>query len=203
MQERAEFLTGYQNAAYARRYTDFVARVQRAEQGLGSADALPLTFAVARYLFKLMAYKDEYEVARLHSAAAFRDKIDSMFEGDYQVHYHLAPPLLAKTNDKGELQKQKFGPSMTWAFRLLAPLKVLRGTALDPFGRTEERRLERALLASYQDTLNAYLEGLSVENHADALAFAKLPEQIRGFGHVKARHIEAVRAQWVALGGSL
>jgi indolepyruvate ferredoxin oxidoreductase len=203
VQERAEFLTGYQNAAYARRYTDFVVRVQRAEQGLGAADSLPLTFAVARYLFKLMAYKDEYEVARLHSAAAFRHKIDSMFKGEYQVHYHLAPPLLAKTNDKGELQKQKFGPAMARAFRLLAPLKVLRGTALDPFGHTEERRLERALLASYQDTLNAYLEPLSADKHADALAFAKLPEQIRGFGHVKARHIDAVRAQWVALGGSL
>jgi indolepyruvate ferredoxin oxidoreductase len=203
VQERAVFLTGYQNAAYARRYTDFVARVHSSEQGLGGAESLSLTFAVARYLFKLMAYKDEYEVARLHSAAAFRDKLGAMFEGDYQVHYHLAPPLLAKTNEKGELQKQKFGPHMAWAFKLLAPLKVLRGTALDPFGHTEERRLERALLANYQDRLNAYLEKLSAENQADALAFAKLPEQIRGFGHVKARHIAAVRAQWVALGGIL
>ena len=205
VEERAEFLTGYQNAAYARRYTDFVARAQRAEQALADAavSSLPLTFAVARYLFKLMAYKDEYEVARLHSAAAFRDKIGSMFEGDYQVHYHLAPPLLAKTNDKGELQKQKFGPYMAWAFTLLAPLKVLRGTALDPFGRTDERRLERALLANYQDTLNTYLEKLRADNQADALAFAKLPEQIRGFGHVKAHHIAAVRPQWVALGGKL
>ena len=205
VQERAVFLTGYQNPAYARHYTDFVTQVQRAEAGLGgvAAPSLPLTFAVARYLFKLMAYKDEYEVARLHSAAAFRDKVESMFEGDYQVHYHLAPPLLAKTNDKGELQKQKFGPHMAWAFKLLAPLKVLRGTALDPFGRTEERRLERALLANYQDRLNAYLETLSADNHGDALTFAKLPEQIRGFGHVKARHIAAVRAQWVALGGTL
>ena len=203
VQERAVFLAGYQNAAYARRYTDFVARVHSTEQALGGAESLSLTFAVARYLFKLMAYKDEYEVARLHSASAFRDKVESMFEGDYQVHYHLAPPLLAKTNDKGELQKQKFGPHMAWAFKLLAPLKVLRGTALDPFGRTEERRLERALLANYQDRLNAYLETLSADNHGDALTFAKLPEQIRGFGHVKARHIAAVRAQWVALGGTL
>jgi indolepyruvate ferredoxin oxidoreductase len=202
VQERAEFLTAYQNADYARRYTDFVARAQSSEQAVGGVDALPLTFAVARYLFKLMAYKDEYEVARLHSSAAFRDKMEAMFEGDYQVHYHLAPPLLAKTNDKGELQKQKFGPYTAWAFRLLAPLKVLRATALDPFGRTEERRLERALLANYQDTLRRDLEKLSADNHAQALAFATLPEQIRGFGHVKARHIAAVRAQWVDLGGT-
>ena len=92
---------------------------------------------------------------------------------------------------------------MAWGFRLLAPLKVLRGTALDPFGRTEERRQERALIASYQSTLASYIDKLCPTNAADALAFAKLPEQIRGFGHVKARHIAAVRAQWEGLGGSL
>jgi indolepyruvate ferredoxin oxidoreductase len=214
VQQRATFLTAYQNAAYARRYTDFVARVRHAEQssqaaGSGhvaqdaDAQALPLSFAVARYLFKLMAYKDEYEVARLHSDPAFGKKIGAMFEGDYQVHYHLAPPLLAKKNDQGELQKQKFGLLMAWGFKLLAPLKVLRGTALDPFGRTEERRQERALIASYQSTLASYLDKLGPSNAADALAFAKLPEQIRGYGHVKARHIAAVRGQWVGLGGSL
>ena len=214
VQQRATFLTAYQNATYARRYTDFVARVRQAEQASQVADsghapqpadaqALPLSFAVARYLFKLMAYKDEYEVARLHSDPAFGKKIGAMFEGDYQVHDHLAPPLLAKKNDKGELQKQKFGPLMAWGFRLLAPLKVLRGTALDPFGRTEERRQERALIASYQSTLASYIDKLCPTNAADALAFAKLPEQIRGFGHVKARHIAAVRAQWEGLGGSL
>jgi indolepyruvate ferredoxin oxidoreductase len=217
VQQRATFLTAYQNAAYARRYTDFVGQVREAEQatqaaqapGSGhapqptDAQALPLSFAVARYLFKLMAYKDEYEVARLHSDPAFGKKIGAMFEGDYQVHYHLAPPLLAKKNDKGELQKQKFGLLMAWGFKLLAPLKVLRGTALDPFGRTEERRQERALIASYQSTLASYLDKLGPTNAADALAFAKLPEQIRGFGHVKARHVAAVRAQWEGLGGSL
>jgi indolepyruvate ferredoxin oxidoreductase len=204
VQQRAAFLTDYQNAAYARSYTDFVAQVRQAEIAALGADtqALPLSFAVARYLFKLMAYKDEYEVARLHSDPAFGKKIGAMFEGDYQVHYHLAPPLLAKKNDKGELQKQKFGPSMAWGFKLLAPLKVLRGTALDPFGRSEERRQERALIVSYQATVRSFLSQLSASNAADALAFAKLPEQIRGFGHVKARHIAAVRGQWVALGGS-
>jgi indolepyruvate ferredoxin oxidoreductase len=214
VQRRAAFLTAYQNAAYARRYTDFVERVRQAEQSKqtsasgaapqdASAQALPLSFAVARYLFKLMAYKDEYEVARLHNDPAFGKKIAAMFEGDYQLHYHLAPPLLAKKNDRGELQKQKFGPRMAWGFKLLAPLKVLRGTALDPFGRTEERRQERALIASYQARVNAFVAKLGPDNAADALAFAKLPEQIRGFGHVKARHIAAVRPQWAALGGRL
>jgi indolepyruvate ferredoxin oxidoreductase len=204
VQQRARFLTAYQNAAYARRYTDFVERVRQAEQAAQPADAqaLPLSFAVARYLFKLMAYKDEYEVARLHSDPAFGKKIGAMFEGDYQVHYHLAPPLLAKKNDQGELQKQKFGPRMAWGFKLLAPLKVLRGTALDPFGASEERRQERALIASYQATLASYLNNLGPGNAADALAFAKLPEQIRGFGHVKARHVAAVRGQWLGLGGN-
>jgi indolepyruvate ferredoxin oxidoreductase len=170
-----------------------VRQVEQSLQAAGSghapqpadAQALPLSFAVARYLFKLMAYKDEYEVARLHSDPAFGKKIGAMFEGEYQVHYHLAPPLMA------------------WGFKLLAPLKVLRGTALDPFGRTEERRLERALIASYQATLASYVDKLSPTNAADALSFAKLPEQIRGFGHVKARHIAAVRAQWEGFGGSL
>jgi indolepyruvate ferredoxin oxidoreductase len=203
VQQRAAFLTDYQNAAYARSYTDFVAQVRQAELASLGADtqALPLSFAVARYLFKLMAYKDEYEVARLHSDPAFGKKIGAMFEGDYQVHYHLAPPLFAKKNDKGELQKQKFGPAMAWGFKLLAPFKVLRGAALDPFGRSEERRQERALIASYQATVRRFVSQLSAANAADALAFAKLPEQIRGYGHVKARHIAAVRGQWVALGG--
>jgi indolepyruvate ferredoxin oxidoreductase len=202
---RATFLTHYQNAAYARRYTDFVARVRQTElAALGTkAKDLPLSFAVARYLFKLMAYKDEYEVARLHSDPAFNQKIGAMFEGDYQVHYHLAPPLLAKRNERGELQKRKFGPAIAWGFRLLAPLKVLRGTVLDPFGASDERRQERALIGSYQNTLATYLEKLDSTNAADALAFAKLPEQIRGFGHVKARHIAAVRGQWVGLRGQL
>jgi len=150
-----------------------------------------------------MAYKDEYEVARLHSDPAFNQKIGAMFEGDYQVHYHLAPPLLAKRNERGELQKRKFGPAIAWGFRLLAPLKVLRGTVLDPFGASDERRQERALIGSYQNTLATYLEKLDSTNAADALAFAKLPEQIRGFGHVKARHIAAVRGQWVGLRGQL
>jgi indolepyruvate ferredoxin oxidoreductase len=202
--KRVDYLTGYQNAAYADSYAGFVEAVRRAEQGLapaadGKPSALPLTQAVARYLFKLMAYKDEYEVARLHTDGAFLSKVAAQFEGDVKLHYHLAPPLWAKHNDKGELQKQAFGPWVQTAFRLLAPLKVLRGSALDVFGYTAERREERALITEYRAALEAMLPLLNSTNRDAALAFAKLPEQIRGFGHVKARHLKAARQQWGSL----
>ncbi|WP_342131787.1 indolepyruvate ferredoxin oxidoreductase family protein [Hydrogenophaga sp. OTU3427] len=193
---RAEFLTGYQNAAYAQTYRDFVARVQQAESALGKTS---LTEAVARYLFKLMAYKDEYEVARLHTDPAFHERIAQMFEGDYTLKYHLAPPLLAKKNDKGELQKQTFGPAMLTAFRLLARLKGLRGGALDLFGRTEERRMERQLIADYRASIEEVLRGLNAGNHALALDIARLPEAIKGFGHVKERNLRAARGRWDGL----
>jgi indolepyruvate ferredoxin oxidoreductase len=200
---RVEFLTGYQNAAYAALYAAQVEQVRLAEAaldaGVNAVQKLPLTEAVARYLFKLMAYKDEYEVARLHSDAAFHSKVDGMFEGDFKVHYHLAPPLLARENEKGELQKSKFGPWMGLAFRLLAPLKVLRGGAFDVFGRTDERRQERALIQEYQKSIAGMLPLLDASNVDVAIAFARLPEQIRGFGHVKARNLAAVRPQWDSL----
>lgn len=191
---RAAFLTDYQNAAYARRYESFVNRVQEAESALGKT---LLSQTVARYLFKLMAYKDEYEVARLHTDRSFHDKVGAMFEGDFKLNYHLAPPMIAKKNDKGELQKQKFGPWMLTGFRLLARLKGLRGTALDPFGRTEERRMERALIAQYEASLEEILPLLNAANHAAAVEVARIPELIKGYGHVKARNVELAQQQWV------
>jgi len=196
VQHRVEFLTAYQNAAYARSYQTLVAKVHTAEQGLGMGDKLPLTEAVARYFFKLMAYKDEYEVARLHTGAAFQAKVSAMFEGDFKLHYHLAPPLLARTNDKGELQKSRFGPWMRLGFKLLAPMKIVRGTALDVFGKTEERRQERALIEEYRAAIEGILSTLSASNRDAAAAFARVPEQIRGYGHVKARHLVVARRQW-------
>ncbi|GIX24008.1 MAG: indolepyruvate ferredoxin oxidoreductase [Caldimonas sp.] len=193
---RVEFLTGYQNAAYATQYQGFVERVRAAEARLGSTR---LTEAVARYLFKLMAYKDEYEVARLHSDPAFLDKIAQQFEGDYRLRYHLAPPALAKRNERGELVKRPFGPWMLKAFRLLAPLKVLRGTPLDPFGHTAERKMERALIGRYKDTIEELLAGLHAGNLSLAVEIARLPEQIRGYGHVKERHLAQVLPRWEAL----
>ncbi|HWI84029.1 indolepyruvate ferredoxin oxidoreductase family protein [Ramlibacter sp.] len=193
---RVEFLTAYQNAGYAGSYRDFVERVRAAEAPLGRTS---LSEAVARGLFKLMAYKDEYEVARLHAASGFHEKIAAMFEGEYQVHYHLAPPLIAKRNEKGELQKRKYGPAMLGAFRVLARLKGLRGTPLDIFGRTEERRTERALIGEYRASIEQVLAGLNAGNHALATEIARIPEQIKGFGHVKARHLAAARGQWAQL----
>jgi indolepyruvate ferredoxin oxidoreductase len=146
-----------------------------------------------------MAYKDEYEVARLHTDTAFLQKISGMFEGDYTLNYHLAPPLVAKTNDKGELQKQKFGPLMRTGFKLLKHLKVLRGSAWDVFGYTEERRTERELIQQYTDSLDMVIAKLDTSNHALALELARIPEQIKGFGHVKARHLAAARLKWEAL----
>nr|WP_315228149.1 indolepyruvate ferredoxin oxidoreductase family protein [uncultured Limnohabitans sp.] len=197
--QRVAFLTDYQNAAYAQTYRTAVERVRAAEAPLQKTS---LTEAVARNLFKLMAYKDEYEVARLHTDAAFLQKINGMFEGDFKVNYHLAPPLIAKTNAKGELQKQKFGPFMLTGFKLLKHLKGLRGTAFDVFGNTEERRTERALIGDYQDSIDQVLAKLSADNHALAMDIARVPEQIKGFGHVKARHLAAVRGKWASLMGA-
>jgi indolepyruvate ferredoxin oxidoreductase len=214
---RTEFLTSYQNADYAQTYGAFVQKVKTAEealaqgltqaasQGVGpSAPALkhlPLTEAVARYLFKVMAYKDEYEVARLHTDPAFHAKINSMFEGDFKLNYHLAPPLIAKKNDKGELQKQKFGPAMLTAFRLLAKLKGLRGGAFDVFGKTEERRQECALIDDYRASVEEVLKNLTPTSHASAVEIARIPELIKGYGHVKERNLKAARAKWAALMG--
>jgi indolepyruvate ferredoxin oxidoreductase len=197
LKTRVEFLTGYQDAAYAAQYAAFVQRVETAEAALGSGRAL--SEAVARYLFKLMAYKDEYEVARLHTDPAFTAKVASMFEGDYKLVHHLAPPLLARRNDQGELLKQPFGPWMRSAFGWLAKLKGLRGGAFDVFGRSAERQAERALIGEYRETVEELLRGLTAGNLALAVEIARLPEDIRGYGHVKQRHLDAVRPKWAAL----
>ncbi len=196
IERRVAYLTDYQNATYAQSYLHFVGQVQQAESALGKT---LLTETVARYLFKLMAYKDEYEVARLHTDTAFLSRVNGMFEGDFKLNYHLAPPLMAETNDKGELVKQKFGPSMLMGFKVLAKLKFLRGTALDVFGRSDERRTERALVGEYQSSLNVILAQLTADNHSLAVDVARIPEQIKGFGHVKERNLKAARSQWTAL----
>ena len=190
---RVEFLTAYQNADYAATYRSWVDKVHAAEAPLGQTR---LTDAVARNLFKLMAYKDEYEVARLHTSQAFEQKLADMFEDGYTIKHHLAPPLLAKQNDKGELVKQAYGPMVRTAMRWLAPLKSLRGTAWDLFGKTEERRMERQLIADYQSALGLIVSKLNAGNHTLALELARLPEGIKGFGHVKARHAEAALKRW-------
>ena len=195
--KRVDFLTGYQDAAYAAQYKAYVDKVRAAEDKIGAGKAL--SEAVARYLFKLMAYKDEYEVARLHTDPAFLAKIESMFEGDYKLVHHLAPPLTAQRNDKGELVKQSYGPWMRKAFGVLAKLKGLRGGALDIFARTAERKTEVALIAEYRACIDELLKSLNATNLPQAAEIARIPEEIRGYGHVKERHLKAARAKWDAL----
>jgi indolepyruvate ferredoxin oxidoreductase len=161
--QRVDFLTNYQNANYAEKYKKFIDAVHHKEQILGKTS---LTETVARQLFKLMAYKDEYEVARLHTDKQFLERIQTQFEGDFKVFYHLAPPLVAKRNEKGQLLKQKMSPHMQLAFQGLARLKFLRGTFLDIFGRTEERQTERALIQEYMDAVSELLVSLNSNNHA-------------------------------------
>jgi len=189
---RVEFLTAYQDAAYAARYQAFVAKVRAAEAPLASTR---LCEAVARYLFKLMAYKDEYEVARLHTDRRFHERIAAQFEGDYRIAFHLAPPAIAKKNVQGELVKQRFGPWMLKALGVLARLKGLRGTAFDVFGATSERKTERALIGEYEACIEELLQTLSADRLAQAAEIARVPEEIRGYGHVKERHLATARAK--------
>jgi indolepyruvate ferredoxin oxidoreductase len=195
--KRVEFLTGYQDSVYAATYKAYVDKVRAAELKLG--DGTQLTEAVARGLFKLMAYKDEYEVARLHTDAAFLERVESMFEGDYKLVHHLAPPQTAKKNDKGEYIKQPYGPWVRKAFAVLARLKGLRGGALDIFARSDERKTERALIGEYRDCIDELLGTLSADRLALAAQIARIPEEIRGYGHVKQRHLEAARGKWAGL----
>ncbi|MDY7540046.1 indolepyruvate ferredoxin oxidoreductase family protein [Undibacterium sp. 5I1] len=197
--KRITFLTEYQDAAYALQYSEFVNKVKAAETSIADGKPLRLTEAVAKYLFKLMAYKDEYEVARLYTNGKFQQKIAGMFEGDYKINFHLAPPLLAKKDDKGHLIKQQFGPWMMKGFGILAKLKSLRGGAFDIFGYTAERKMERALPVEYKATVSKLLGQLTKDNLPKAVAIASIPEDIRGYGHVKERHFEAAKAKEASL----
>ena len=192
VERRVRFLTGYQNAAYAERYRSLVEKVRSIEKD--KVNSTRLTEAVARYYAKLLAYKDEYEVARLYTGGEFRKKIEGMFEGDYRMVFHLAPPLLARTDPaSGEPRKMRFGPWTMGLFKVLSSLKGLRGTPLDIFGYSEERKTERALVTEYEQTIERLLAGLSAQNHAVAVEIASLPEEIRGFGHIKARNLAAAQ----------
>ena len=151
-----------------------------------------LAEAVARNLFRLMSYKDEYEVARLYTSGEFEAGLRRQFEGGYRLRFHLAPPLLARRDpETGELRKREFGPWMFGAFRVLARMRRLRGTTWDLFGRTGERRMERRLIEDYRETVGDILDRLTPANHETAVALASVPEGIKGFGHVKARSVEA------------
>ncbi|MBC9878688.1 indolepyruvate ferredoxin oxidoreductase family protein [Bradyrhizobium sp. INPA01-394B] len=200
---RADFLTGYQDKAYAERYLAAVAKVRKAESA-----ALPtsteLTEAVAKNLFKLMSYKDEYEVARLYTDGSFARKVSEKFDGDFTLKYHLAPPIFAKRDKTtGHLQKQEFGGWMIHAFRVLARLKFLRGGAFDPFARAEERRTERNLIADYLAMIDQRIAGLKAEQIPLLVRLARVPEIIRGFGHVKEANVKLAAAEKARLEAEL
>jgi indolepyruvate ferredoxin oxidoreductase len=185
IERRVAFLTGYQNARYAARYRKLLDKV-RTVQAVRTPHEEGLTVAVARYYFKLMAYKDEYEVARLYTDGTFADRLNESFTGDFKLRFHLAPPLIARRDKtSGELKKSDYGPWILKVFRSLAKLKVVRGTPLDIFGYTAERRMERQLIHDYEATIEDILDSLTPENHHIAVEIASIPEKIRGYGHVK------------------
>ncbi|MFM9926225.1 indolepyruvate ferredoxin oxidoreductase family protein [Variovorax sp. H27-G14] len=197
VKDRTAFLKAYQNAAYAQRYAELVERVRAVEQQ-GRGTTL-LAKAVASGLFKLMAYKDEYEVARLYTDKRFMQKLGEQFEGKPVLRFHLAPPLLGRRDAEGRALKTSFGPWMLGAFRVLAMCRGLRGTALDVFGRTAERRMERQLIDDYRAMVEDLLARFERIDFDTALSLARLPEQIRGFGHVKEESVVTARVRWGAL----
>jgi indolepyruvate ferredoxin oxidoreductase len=196
---RRSALTDYQDAAYAQRYAALVERVRAAEKSVQPGSEA-LAEAVARNYFKLLAYKDEYEVARLYSDPEFERTLASTFEGDYRLRFHLAIPLFSRTDPNTGLPKKfAYGSWMRMAMKPLAKLKFLRGSALDVFGRSEERRLERELIGEYEKTVESLLSGLRADNLATAAEIARLPETIRGFGPIKQRNVATARAKQAEL----
>lgn len=194
---RKAFLTEYQDAACASRYEALVQRVRAAESALGDAGkGLRLTKAVARYYAKLLAIKDEYEVARLYTDGKFEAALKAQFEDWDHLSFHMAPPLIAKPGADGRAKKVELGSWTFKALKTLAKFKGLRGGALDLFGKTEERRIERQLIRDYEALVDELLAGLSAEKLDLAIKLARLPEGIRGYGHVKLANVVTVRAQW-------
>ena len=186
---RMKHLAGYQNDALAQRYKALVDKVRAAEQKAAPGRS-ELAEAVARNYSKLLSYKDEYEVARLHADAAFAAQLAGQFEGDYRLKFHLAPPIFSSRDPRtGHLIKQEFGAWMLPVFRMLAKLKGLRGTGFDIFGYTKERKTERALIGEYEALVAELLNGLSPANHALAVKLAAIPDDIKGYGHVKDAHL--------------
>ncbi|HWI10864.1 MAG TPA: DUF6537 domain-containing protein, partial [Burkholderiaceae bacterium] len=189
-------LTGYQNAAWARRFEAAVRRAQQAEQACSGSDAsLPLTRAVARSLMKLMSYKDEYEVARLYTDGGFQRQLADQFEGDVKLEFHMAPPLLARPKNGQPPKKIALGAWMLPAMKLLAKGKALRGSWFDLFGHTEERRMERNLVTQFERCIDELAANLTAERLPSAIQIAALPQSMRGYGHVKIANVALTRAR--------
>ncbi len=196
-------LAAYQDPRYAARLRALVERVERAERPLrADGESLELAPIVARTYAKLLAYKDEYEVARLYASEEFRRSIEDQFEGTYSLSVQLAPPLLARRGPDGLPRKMRFGPWVFPVFRALAAMRRLRGTPLDPFGYTAERRIERALVRDYAALVDELLARLDAGTLAAACALAAVPDAIRGYGHVKLRHlVQAKKREWALARG--
>jgi indolepyruvate ferredoxin oxidoreductase len=195
VERRVAHLTAYQNAGYAARYRERVESVRRWERAVAPRSEA-VTRAVAQTLFKLLAYKDEYEVARLLSAREFVDGLREQFEGPFRLAFNLAPPLLTRRADNGEPRKREFGAWLMPVMRLLAHGKVLRGTVFDPFGHTSERRMEQLWIRRYEATIAAIIEHGNARNHALAIQAASVADKIRGYGHVKERNFQALDQEW-------
>jgi indolepyruvate ferredoxin oxidoreductase len=196
---RARYLADYQDEALAERYRQRIAQIAEVERNKTPASG-GLADAVARGYHKLLAYKDEYEVARLFTHPAFETALSEQFEARGKLSFHLAPPLLAR-HDKatGEPRKMQFGRWLLPVFRLLSKGRRLRGTAWDVFGYTQERQLERQMIADYELLLDEIVRRLSPQTHATAVALARLPLDIKGFGHIKLRNYKTAKAREAAL----
>ncbi len=191
IEHRAKILVSYQNQVYAEKYRSQVAIVNEAERKK-SPGMRGLSESVAKNYFKLLAYKDEYEVARLFTEPEFLRDLEAQFEGDYKLQFHMAPPILGRKNSvSGEPVKSQFGPWMMTLLGVLAKFKFLRGSVLDPFARSKDRKLERKLISDYESVLREIVDNLEVENHALAVQISSYPELIRGYGHIKRRHVDA------------
>jgi indolepyruvate ferredoxin oxidoreductase len=199
IERRVEFLTAYQNAALAARFRSLVEQVHAREQALGTAGA-PLTTIVAQQFSRLLAIKDEYEVARLYTDGSFERSLAEQFDSVGKLEFHMAPPLLARPGPNGRPKKMRIGPWLMPALRVLARFKGLRGTWADPFGHTQERKLERQLADDYEAMLRTeILPLLTADNHGLAQQIARVPERIRGYGHVKLGNLATGRALWRVL----
>jgi indolepyruvate ferredoxin oxidoreductase len=200
---RMALLTAYQDAAYAQRYEKTVRKVAESERAKMPGQTA-LAMAAAKGLYKLMSYKDEYEVGRLYTSPEFKATLDAQFSDYKSLEFHLAPPLLARKNKAtGEPRKMRFGPWMLKAFGLLAKGKGLRGGTFDVFGYTAERRLERQMIVNYEGVLAEICEHLSPKTHRTAVQLASLALDIKGFGHVKLRYFEAAKEKEAKLLGDL
>ena len=193
IQRRVAFLTSYQNASYGQLYQETMTAVKAKENTLGSDR---LTKIIAQTLYRLMAYKDEYEVARLYTNGDFERRLQHQFEGPVKLKFHLAPPLISRRNDKGELIKRTFGGWMIYVFKVIAKLKFLRGTAFDIFGYTSERRLERQWIQDYLSAIKIIISKVTPENFEAVCSLMALPQQIRGYGHVKEKAHNEIKKLW-------